>query len=48
MSEYVVKNSETGSVVSSIGSRDWCDGVARVMNDQYQTDCYRVVEWVAA
>lgn len=44
--KFVVKNQETGSLCSSVGSEGWCGDVAAIMNRDYQTDRYRVVPWI--
>lgn len=44
MTEYIVKNRETNSVLY-VGTREACDEQAEQMNTRYQTDAYGVEEY---
>lgn len=41
----MVKNMETGSLSSGVGSAEYCRGVAAQFNADYQTDAFEVVRW---
>lgn len=45
MTEYIVKNRETGGICSEVATKRACDAMARMLNTQFQTDAYFVQEW---
>ena len=45
MTEYVVKDIETNSLVSSYGSREWASSLASALNKAHQTGRYKCVPY---